>query len=146
MANGNLPIVHAWHDSMTDSLTNSLTNSLLQGKLWEYFAGRISYIYMYIYVYTHIHIFIYICIYYSPLIRYLALCEREFVNKFELSHELSLTGRGSSPKKLLGSGVSTPHTLFCLICTIHSELKYFPIFTHLSESSCDMTHPRTYSR
>jgi len=23
--------------------------------------------------------------------------------------------------------------LFCLICTINSELMYFPIFTHLSE-------------
>ena len=38
------------------------------------------------------------------------------------------------PKKLLGSGVSTPYTLFCLICTINSELMYSPIFAHLSES------------
>ena len=37
------------------------------------------------------------------------------------------------PKKLLGSGFSTPFTFFCMICTINSELKYFPIFTNLSE-------------
>ena len=28
------------------------------------------------------------------------------------------------PKELLGGGVPTPHTLFCLICTINSELMY----------------------
>jgi len=33
------------------------------------------------------------------------------------------------PKKLLGGGISTPYTLFCLICTINSELTYFPMCT-----------------
>ena len=37
------------------------------------------------------------------------------------------------PKNLLGSGVSTLYTCFCFICTINSERKHFPIFTHLSE-------------
>ena len=37
-------------------------------------------------------------------------------------------------KKLLVSGVSTPCTFCCLIATIHSELQYFPIFTHLRGS------------
>jgi len=37
------------------------------------------------------------------------------------------------PRMLLGCRVSTPFTLFCLICTISSELKYFLISTHLSE-------------
>ena len=37
------------------------------------------------------------------------------------------------PKKLVGCGFLTPYTLFCLICTIRCELKYFLIFTHLSE-------------
>jgi len=36
-------------------------------------------------------------------------------------------------KKLHGSGISTPYTLFCLTCTINSELKYFLIFFNLSE-------------
>ena len=33
------------------------------------------------------------------------------------------------PKKLVRGGFPTPHTLFCLICTINSELTYFPICT-----------------
>jgi hypothetical protein len=33
------------------------------------------------------------------------------------------------PKKLLGGGISTPYTLSCLICTINSELTYFPMCT-----------------
>jgi len=33
------------------------------------------------------------------------------------------------PKKLLGSGVLPPYTLFCSICTINSELKYFLILS-----------------
>ena len=37
------------------------------------------------------------------------------------------------PKKLLGSRASTPYTLFRLICTINSKLKYFSRLTHLSE-------------
>jgi len=37
------------------------------------------------------------------------------------------------PKKLLECGVSTPYTLFCLMCEIYSELNHFPISTHLSE-------------
>jgi len=37
------------------------------------------------------------------------------------------------PKKLLGSGFSTPYAPFCLICTISSELTCTFIFTHLSE-------------
>ena len=37
------------------------------------------------------------------------------------------------PKKLLGSGFSTPCTVFCLICTINSELTSCLIFTHPSE-------------
>jgi len=36
-------------------------------------------------------------------------------------------------KKLRGSGLSNPCTLFCLIGAINSELKNFLIFTHLSE-------------
>jgi len=31
------------------------------------------------------------------------------------------------PKKLLGCGVSTPVLVFCLMCTINSELTYIPI-------------------
>ena len=42
-------------------------------------------------------------------------------------------GLSRPPKKLLGSGFSTPYILFCLICTSNSELKYFPICAHLSE-------------
>jgi len=38
------------------------------------------------------------------------------------------------PKKLLRSGFSIPYTLLRLICTMNSELKYFPIFTHLPVS------------
>jgi len=37
------------------------------------------------------------------------------------------------PKKLLGNGIPTPPTVLYLTCIINSELKYFPIFTHLSE-------------
>ena len=37
------------------------------------------------------------------------------------------------PKRLLGSGFSTPCTAFCLICTINSELTSCLICTHLSE-------------
>jgi len=37
------------------------------------------------------------------------------------------------PNKHLGCGFSTPYTLFYLICTINSELNYFPIFTNVSE-------------
>jgi len=37
------------------------------------------------------------------------------------------------PKKPLGCRVSTPYTLFCLICSINSELNDSAIFTHLSE-------------
>jgi len=33
------------------------------------------------------------------------------------------------PKKLLSSGVSTPYAAFCLICTMNSELTYFPMCT-----------------
>ena len=36
-------------------------------------------------------------------------------------------------KKLFGCEVSTLNTLFCLICTINSKLKYFPISTNLGE-------------
>jgi len=32
-------------------------------------------------------------------------------------------------QKVLCSGFSTPYATFCLICTIHSELMYFPIWT-----------------
>jgi len=39
----------------------------------------------------------------------------------------------TSPKKLVVCGFSTPCTLFCLICTINSELHHFLIFTNLSE-------------
>jgi len=33
------------------------------------------------------------------------------------------------PRKLLGGGISTPYTPFCLICTIKPELTYFLMCT-----------------
>jgi len=39
----------------------------------------------------------------------------------------------TSTKNLRGCGVSTPYTLCCVMCTINSELNYFPIVTNLSE-------------
>jgi len=42
------------------------------------------------------------------------------------------------PKKLLGGGISTPYTLFCLICTINSELTYFPMCTTIEWAGVDI--------
>ena len=68
------------------------------------------YIYMYIYIYIYIYTYMFVHIYvYTYMCIY------------------------TPPKKFLGSGVSTLRTVFCLICTINSELTYFLIFTHLSE-------------
>ena len=39
------------------------------------------------------------------------------------------------PKKLLGCGLWTPRTLFCLICTINSELTYFLVSTPASPNT-----------
>ena len=52
-------------------------------------------------------------------------------NALRLSHgtdTLHVRLPHNPPTKLVGSGVSTPCTLFCLICAINSELNYFPIF------------------
>jgi len=41
-------------------------------------------------------------------------------------------------KKLLGGWISTPYTPFCLICTIKSELIYFPICSTLEWADFDI--------
>ena len=49
------------------------------------------------------------------------------------NYKMNPLGYPIPPKKLRGSGVSTPYTFLCLICTTNSELQYFLIFTHWSE-------------
>jgi len=60
----------------------------------------------------------------------LCVCVRE--RRCEKKRERA-RARMTRSKKFLGRGFSTPYTLFCMICTINSEVTYFLFFTHSSE-------------
>jgi len=51
----------------------------------------------------------------------------------DMAQYIAMQHLTSPHKKILGCGFSTPYTLFCFACTIHSGLNYFPIFTNVSE-------------
>ena len=68
----------------------------------------------------------------SPVIRgSFAKIVLQLKKSYEFSPPCTVTSHESLPKTLLGSGFSTPYTLFCLVSTISSELKCAFMKVHL---------------